>query len=582
MMHRSPIPGEVGISFEKLDDVTGLDRLPWIFNQIKKNPENYPLETATFIFFNVMNFKAINQRFGFDGGNEYLRYFANELRRVFDGAILARAGADHLTVIAFDYTNEIVIDKFENLSNAMLLYDKELRSHIKAGIYVSNGSDETPYQMMDHAQLACNEVRSIYNQDIAFFDEKIQQKHELRQYVLEHFEEAFEKHYFTVFYQPVVRALTGKICGYEALARWKDPERGLISPFIFIDVLEKVHLIHKLDSQIIEQVCADLRDDIDSGYAVEPISLNLSRLDFELCNIKQVVDTNVAKYNVPKDYLVLEVTESALASDSATLGNVIREFRQDGYQVWIDDFGSGYSSFNNLQVYDFDVLKIDMNFMRTFDQNPKSRIIISTIVDMAKKLHIHTLTEGVETKEQYEFLKRIGCELIQGYYFGKPTPIEEFQTRRAELCSFEKNETPEESQYFDEIGRINFLDSTPLHQNNMGLDITNDIPIAIIERENREYKALFSNKAFNKVLQSFGGTSVKHTIQLLWDQLSPDAVKHNYELLLQAEKDKKPIEYNLILNENKINCVVRFIARMGKKSAYAFVAKNLSFNENSD
>ena len=329
-------------------------------------------------------------------------------------------------------------------------------------------------------------------------------------------------------------------------------------------------------------MCADLRDDIDSGYAVEPISLNLSRLDFELCNIKQVVDTNVAKYNVPKDYLVLEVTESALASDSATLGNVIREFRQDGYQVWIDDFGSGYSSFNNLQVYDFDVLKIDMNFMRTFDQNPKSRIIISTIVDMAKKLHIHTLTEGVETKEQYEFLKRIGCELIQGYYFGKPTPIEEFQTRRAELCSFEKNETPEESQYFDEIGRINFLDSTPLHQNNMGLDITNDIPIAIIERENREYKALFSNKAFNKVLQSFGGTSVKHTIQLLWDQLSPDAVKHNYELLLQAEKDKKPIEYNLILNENKINCVVRFIARMGKKSAYAFVAKNLSFNENSD
>ena len=561
----------------KFDDTTGLIWVSWYFTQAMQDLEKYPIFNATYVFFNVMNFKAINNRFGYEGGNEYLRYFADETKKIFEDEVVARAGADHLVIISYNLSNEIIIERLKVLSKIMRSYEKGLRSHIKAGIYNGDGTQTNPVILMDHASIACNEVRSIYNKDFAIYDEELKKRHELKQYVLEHFEDAFKEGYFKVYYQPVVRALTKKVCGYEALARWIDPVRGMISPLIFIEVLEKVHLIHKLDAYVIEQACKDLRDDIDSGFAYQPISVNLSRLDFELSDIRKVVDNAVAKYNVPKEYIVLEVTESAFAADQENLGDVIRNFREDGYQVWIDDFGSGYSSFNNLQTYDFDFLKIDMNFLRNFDKTPKSKVIIASIVDMAKKLGIHTLAEGVETEEQYEFLKSIGCELIQGYYFSKPLPIEDYHTRRAELCNFETNETPEERSYYDEIGRINFLDNTPLRLKKM--DVASDIPVAIIEREDRHYRAIFANNAFIKEIHSFGAKDVPDVIKLLWKQHTPQDVQKYYENILHAEEHKETVEYNMMLNFYKVNTRVRFIARMGKKSVYAFMTKNLTLHE---
>ena len=351
----------------------------------------------------------------------------------------------------------------------------------------------------------------------------------------------------------------------------------MISPLIFIEVLEKVHLIHRLDALIIEQACKDLRDDIDSGFAYQPISVNLSRLDFELSDIKKIVDDAVAKYNVPKEYLVLEVTESAFSSDLSNLGDVIHSFRKDGYQVWIDDFGSGYSSFNNLQTYDFDFLKIDMNFMRNFDKNPKSKVIIASIVDMAKRLGIHTLAEGVETKEQYEFLRNIGCELIQGYYFAKPTPLEEFQKNRSDLCSFETNESPEERVYYDNIGKVNFLDSTPLRDN--PLDVASFVPIAILEQSGRTYTDIYINEPYMKVIESFGAKNFADALKFARTGNSRDHLNKVYEQLKYSEKTGKPITFNLILNGKKINCRARFIGRFGEKAAYTFISRNISYYE---
>ena len=563
---------------EKTDPITGLDFVAWFFAQTQIDPNFYPLHKSTITFFNVMNFKAINQRFAYQGGNEYLCKFSTELKRIFEGETVLRAGADHLVVVSLNLSIEDIIERVQQLNHVMESYEKGLRNQIKAGIYASDGTPLKPIVMMDRASIACREVHGIFNTNYAVFDEALKQKHEQKQYVLNHFEEAFENHYFTVYYQPVVRALTQKVCGYEALARWKDPVRGLISPLTFIEVLEKVHLIHKLDAYIIEQACKDLRDDIDSGYAYQPISVNLSRLDFELSDIKQIVDDCVAKYNIPKNYLVLEVTESAIASDLTNLGDIIRNFREDGYQVWIDDFGSGYSSFNNLQTYDFDFLKIDMNFLRNFDKTPKSRVIIASIVDMAKRLGIHTLAEGVETREQYEFLKNIGCELIQGYYFAKPTPIEDYHTKRVELCSFEKNESPEERTYYDNIGRINFLDNTPLRTQT--LDVANDIPIAIVEREERNYRFIYANKALIKVLKTFSKGSIDDALAALKNGNSPETIQNRYEQLAKCEKTQDVIEFNEIVNGYKINSRVRFLCKNENKVAYAFIIRNLTLLNN--
>ena len=574
-------PGPGGSAFprpEKVDPITGLDLVAWFFAQTQKDHSFYPLHKSTITFFNVMNFKTINQRFSYQGGNAYLCKFRDELKRLFEGETVLRAGADHLVVISLNLSPEEIAMRVAMLNKVMGNYEGGLRNQIKAGIYIADGTPQKPIVMMDRASLACREVHGIFNKDYCVYDDALKNKHEQKQYVLDHFDEAFEKGYFHVYYQPVVRALTGKVCGYEALARWIDPVKGIIPPFIFIDVLEKVHLIHKLDAYIIEQACKDLRDDIDSGYAYEPISVNLSRLDFELSDIKKVINDAVTKYNIPKEYLVLEVTESAIASDLTSLGDHIKEFRDEGYQVWIDDFGSGYSSFNNLQTYDFDFLKIDMNFLRNFDKTPKTKVILASIVDMAKKLGIHTLVEGVETQEQYEFMKKIGCELIQGYYFSKPLPLEEFHNRRAELCSFDTNESPEERLYYDEIGRINFLDNAPLREKKM--DIASDIPVAIVEREDRNYRTIYANEAFRREVHSFGAKDVQDVLKILREQNTTEVVQKCYERILYSEEHRETIEYNMMLNNYKVNTIVRFLSRMGNKAVYAFMTRNLTLHEN--
>lgn len=569
-------PVEAGPSasiFEKEDPITGLSFVAWFFAQTQKDPKFYPLERSTITFFNVMSFKTINQRFSYQGGNTYLCKFRDELKNLFDGETVLRAGADHLVVISLNLSVEEIALRIKLLNKAMSTYEGGLRNQIKAGIYIADGTPQKPIVMMDRASIACREVHGIFNREYAVFDEELRKKHEQKQYVLEHFEEAFEKGYFKVYYQPIYRALNKKVCGYEALARWIDPNRGMISPLIFIEVLEKVHLIHKLDAYIIDQVCKDLRNDIDSGYAYQPISVNLSRLDFELSDIKKVVDNAVAKYNVPKEYIVLEVTESAFASDLSNLGEVISAFRADGYQVWIDDFGSGYSSFNNLQTYDFDFLKIDMNFLRNFDKTPKSKVIIASIVDLAKKLGIHTLAEGVETLEQYEYLKQIGCELIQGYYFSKPLPIEDFHTRRTDLCDFTTNETPKERLYYDGIGRLNFLENTPLRERK--LEIASEIPIAIIEGENRKYRFIFVNSAFKDIINLFGAGTPNEVLEQLYKHGPSDLPSKRYAALLYSERHHKTIEFHENFGNVKLLSRARFLSRMDNKVAYAFVIKLL-------
>jgi len=569
-----PVGAGPGTSiFEKEDPITGLNFVAWFFAQTQKDPNFYPLERSTITFFNVMNFKTINQRFSYQGGNEYLCKFRDELKRLFEGETVLRAGADHLVVISLNLSVEEIALRIKLLNKAMTSYEKGLRNQIKAGIYIADGTPQQPIVMMDRASLACREVHGIFNREYAVFNDELRNKYEQKQYVLEHFDEAFEKGYFKVFYQPIYRSLNKKVYGYEALARWIDPNRGMIPPVIFIEVLEKVHLIHKLDAYIIDQVCKDLRDDIDSGYAYQPISVNLSRLDFELSDIKKVVDNAVAKYNVPKEYIVLEVTESAFASDLSNLGEVISAFRADGYQVWIDDFGSGYSSFNNLQTYDFDFLKIDMNFLRNFDKTPKSKVIIASIVDLAKKLGIHTLAEGVETLEQYEYLKQIGCELIQGYYFSKPLPIEDFHTRRTNLCGFTTNETPKERLYYDGIGRLNFLENTPLRERK--LEIASEIPIAIVEGENRKYRFIFVNSAFKDIINLFGAGNPNEVLEQLYKHGPSDLPSKRYAALLYSERHHKTIEFHENFGNVKLLSRARFLSRMDNKVAYAFVIKLL-------
>ena len=330
----------------------------------------------------------------------------------------------------------------------------------------------------------------------------------LRQYILDNYENAIRQQHIQPFYQPVIRSISSKLCSFEALARWVDPKYGVISPGQFIPVMEENNLIHLVDSAIIRQVCARIRRTMDSGRIPIPVSVNLSRLDFLLCDIFSVVDEAVRYYRIPHDFLYIEITESIVAEREDLMRTVVSKFREAGFQVWMDDFGSGFSSLNILKDYDFDELKIDMQFLSSFHR--RSRAILTSIIRMAKEINIHTLAEGVETEEQFFFLRNSGCEKIQGYFFGKPMPYDE------ELAHLEKKgikiEKPQERKYYDDIGKIDFLSAVPFMKEEERESLTsarqmNSIPLSMIEIRKDSFRLLFSNLAFEEMATDVGISS---------------------------------------------------------------------------
>ncbi|MBP0962442.1 MAG: EAL domain-containing protein [Oscillospiraceae bacterium] len=267
----------------------------------------------------------------------------------------------------------------------------------------------------------------------------------LENYISDNIEEAVESGWIKAYFQPVIRTLTGKTAGYEALARWIDPVHGFLTPDIFIPVLENCGKICLLDMYILEQICKCYSELKKNGKNVVPFSFNLSRKDLQREDLHEAINEVLDRYEVPHKMIHVEITESIASMGEISLEAHIERFHKDGYEVWMDDFGSGYSTLNTLQNHSFDTLKLDMMFLRNF--NDKAAEIIQSIVKLAKKLNTGTVCEGVETAEQVEFLRKAGCERLQGWHFSKPQPFEA-------LSDFHDNSEPFEDQvYWNVVSR---------------------------------------------------------------------------------------------------------------------------------
>ncbi len=414
------------------DRLTGLLNMASFYEEVQEiisDEEKRAGKLYSFIHFDIMNFKMFNENFGFTRGDDLLCRVAYTLRNYFPKGKVARFSNDHFVVFTDD---ENVRELVEQIHTQIMGIIEGVRVEIKAGIYELEPSCREVGIACDHARLACNTVKRRYDMIYSIYDADLYRRLQLQQYVLDKVDEAVEKHYIEVFYQPVIRVSTGKICGFEALARWIDPTQGFLSPADFITTLEEFHEIHKVDTFIIKKVCEDLRTLMDMGEPVVPVSVNLSRLDFELCNVFELTERYREQCGIGRSLLDIEITESALNDDSDFLKKEVNRFRGAGYQIWIDDFGSGYSSLNNLLDYEFDVLKLDLEFLRTFDRNPKAGQLIRHITSWAKELGAMPLQEGVETAAHLDFLKEIGCEKAQGYYFAKPMRLDEARRFAAE------------------------------------------------------------------------------------------------------------------------------------------------------
>lgn len=404
-------------------------------------------EAAAFIYIDVVNMKSYNSRFGYPEGDRLLMETATVLQNTFANMPVSRISEDHFAVMTGAAQHK---QQLEDFQRRLRQIGKGNPTEIHAGIFQDNGEIAADIiTAMDYARLACSTLRGNYTDSVRYYDQKLMKEYDDRQHVLANFNQALEERWIKVYYQPIVRAQTGEVCNFEALARWIDPQRGFLSPAAFVPVIEDYNLGVRMDLYMVEAVCREYEVRRQGGLTPVPVSLNFCRTDFDQRDMVAAVAEVADKYHVPHGMLIIEVTESGFSRNASDLQEQINRFHELDFKVWMDDFGDGYASLNVLQDMNFDLIKLDIGFMRNFNPTGKNGVILRALLSMAKELGIHTLAEGIETESQFAFLKQYGCEKIQGFYFGKPTPTDEL-LKQVKLGTALKNESPETAASFED------------------------------------------------------------------------------------------------------------------------------------
>ncbi len=546
-------------SFYK-DEVTGLPSINYFntYGTARILDIQEQKKTPVVIFMDIAGMHAYNDRFGYNEGNKLLHTVGEVLRNNDPGDLVVRYAEDHFVLIST--TTGIPADvHLKRINDALASRLQKGTASLKAGVYYIRNNEETAVTALDKARQALNYIGNDRSKDVYIYDEAVSRHYAEREYVLYHFHEAVEKKWITVYFQPLVRTLTGRLCGSEALARWKDPEKGILPPSVFIKPLEDFHLIHLLDLEIIRQVCEKMYNLEQKGIRMQSVSVNLSRADFTACDIFAEIEKIRKKYELTPDYLHIEITESTMSSSPALLKQTIEKFQAAGYTVWMDDFGSDYANLNILEEYHFDWLKIDMNFLSTFNTDPSSRVIIASVVELAKKLGIHTLCEGVETREEFEFLRSIGCEVAQGYYFAKPMPLDDM-IEYVIKCGHEGYEPLEENAYYDSFGLINFLDDPTEVSQNVG-----NRPLALVERKKDDsLDYVFCSESYQK-------QEKRLRKEMSEEDLDLDRVLTTYILAMmdEAEKENKISFRHQPVRGYRLDVRIRFLAEDENRKMYA-------------
>ncbi len=406
------------------------------------------------LFFDLSGMKSYNRKYGFVEGDSQLIAFARLLESHFSNGNCSRFVQDHFVVFT---ERENVEDRIQTIFDEWRDCFHLQALPVRVGVFVIESNDIDIITASDNAKVASDMIRNTFVSGISYYDRELQEDLEKREYIISNIDRAIAEKWIKVYYQPIIRAANGRVCDEEALARWIDPVRGFMSPADFIGVLEEAHLIYKLDLYVVDQIIEKLSVIKDKNLYAVPQSVNLSRTDFEECDIVDEICKRMDKAGVDHSLLTIEITESIVASDFEYMKNQVNRFRQLGFKVWMDDFGSGYSSLDVLQDLQFDLIKFDMRFLHQLDNGVNGKVILTELMRMATALGLETVCEGVETKEHVEFLSDIGCCKLQGYYYTKPLPLEQILERfeQGQAIGFEN---PQETEYYDTIGKINLYD----------------------------------------------------------------------------------------------------------------------------
>ena len=487
------------------DVLTGLPTMSYfidLVNQWRRDHRGGNGNTAI-VYINLCGMKHYNRRFGFAEGDHLLRRFSGILERAFSQENCSRFGSDHFCVFTttdrLEETLEHVFDEFRS--------DKAGPSlPVRVGIYPEIYGILGVSAECDRAKYACDVLQNIRISTFRYFEESMLSRAQKRHYYTDNLNRALEEGWIQVYYQPIIRAANRRVSDEEALARWIDPVGGLIPPDEFIPALEEARLVYKLDLYVVEQVLKKIMIQKQEGLYVVPTSINLSRSDFDACDMVEEIRARVDAAGISRSLLNIEVTESTIGKDFDYMKAQINRFRELGFRVWMDDFGNGYSALDMLQSIHFDLIKFDMYFMKEFSNGDKARILLTELIRMAISLGMDTICEGVETEEQVSFLQEVGCTMMQGYYFCRPIPMDAIleRYRTGTQIGFEN---PDESDYYEAIGKINLYDLAILSNDDEEVfeHYFNTIPMAIVESTDEAFMLVRCNTTYRSLMMKLLG-----------------------------------------------------------------------------
>lgn len=407
------------------DSLTGLLNKEAFFLKVSKELKENVTQEFDIVIIDIEKFKLVNENYGVEEGDRLIRHMAEVLYKVAQkiGGFCAHASADLFYIFTprtDDYLNTIIGFVDEDVTK----YPLNMRLNVKYGIYQIENRETALLNMCDRARMAVNKVKGDYDKKYGYYDESFHEGMLEQQSIIDDMEKALENEEFMVYLQPQVELKDETIRGAEALVRWQHPTRGMLSPADFLPLFEDNGFVTHMDMFVWEKTCQMIRGWKDKGCRIVPVSVNISRKDFYKLDLAEHMKNLVMKYKLNPFDLHLEVTESAYTENPEQIIHTLNKLRKMGFLIEMDDFGSGYSSLNMIYELPINVLKLDMKFMQANNQDLEK--IMKFVIGLAKSLNLRTTAEGVETKEQVELLKRMGCDYVQGYFCSRPIPEDDF------------------------------------------------------------------------------------------------------------------------------------------------------------
>ena len=413
------------------DTLTGLYNLNYFTNYVRMYDRHYIDMPMDAILVDINHFHMLNERYGKQYGDSVLSHLGDSIRAVSRevGGVSCRHSGD--TFLLYCPHREDYEDMLAKISKGLAEDESSAnRARLRMGVYSNVDKTLEIERRYDYAKNAANSVRGGFGKSVGIYDAKMHEAELYREHLLDDFRPSLEAGRFAVYFQPKYDIRTDKpiLSSAEALVRWDHPDLGMISPGVFIPLLEDNGLILELDMFVWREAATRIRDWKDRfGYSV-PVSVNVSRIDMLTPNLKSIFTEILDDYGLSPEDLMLEITESAYTEDAEQVISTARELRGMGmgFRIEMDDFGTGYSSLGMLSNLPIDVLKLDMSFVRSAFGETRDVRMIELIIDIADYLHVPVVAEGVETEEQYLTLKAMGCDYVQGYYFSRPVPPADF------------------------------------------------------------------------------------------------------------------------------------------------------------